>query len=294
MKKYIALLLFAALCQAAFPSPTNEARSAATFETRAYTKADLIKSIFNKALAREDVGALENAIYAYNAVLLNADKILSSGLTDKETAELIFPYYIAAAYRKGIVTNRFIEGSVTELYRQIKLYADADKWIQQVLTTASNYSLEKGLPLPGSALGLLYFAKAYNRAGWSFALLNGSLWKRYVIYPPADTVRMVEKCMDDLKKMASFYGPSYEPEGDLEWSTLSLCYSYSDKKDVKRMLEKQVRLNALKTIELFNSPQIQAALQKGRNIFTFEDLLKPETKEVAGAISRLLAEMEVK
>ncbi|MCX5749568.1 MAG: hypothetical protein NTZ10_04935 [Candidatus Saganbacteria bacterium] len=312
MKKTLIILLMIVCAGVSIAAPTEEIISVTSPEASVASKINLIKSVYYKALMRENMDTLENSLYAYNSVLAIADKMLNSSNVDNRTASLVFPFYIASAYRKGIITNRYVEGSVIELYRQIKLFSDADKWIQQVLTTASNYNSEKRLQISSQSLGVLYFARAYNRTGWAFAMLNGSLWKRYVIYPPSETVKMMERSMEDLKKMMVSYGVPFEKGkyfyssddissyidqlngNSVEFKTFSLCFSYSDKNSIAKMLARLIEENSEKTLEMFYSQEIRLSFQKGRAAYSFEDLLKPETKEFAGAISKLLAEMEVK
>jgi len=258
--------------------------------------------LFKKALAREKISAYDDALFAYNVILSESQKRLNSKTTPGEVIEVILPYAIAAAYRKGIVTHRSIEGSVVKLYKQLKLYEDSDKWINEILTQISNLKFERGLEVSDKQLGLLYYARAYNKLGWSYALFNGSLWKRYVIYTPPDVLSMVDKAIEDLGQVSSIYEASYTAEGNLldftltstaEVSTLSLCFNIQSSENLKPVMGRQ--LNAIfRTVALYRSPEITSAFETGKKIYTFEDLMKPEAKEVISAMAALLKEITPK
>ena len=275
-------------------------------------KLENLELLYKKALLRETYGANENSIYAYDAILSITDNLINSSASDKEMVEAVAPYYIGAAYRKGILTHKFVQGSVIKLYRQLKLYEDADKWIDQVLTSLSNLYIEKKATLPPSQFGMLYFSKAYNRAGWAFAMLNGSAWKRYLIYPPSDTMSMIDKCAADLLKMLASYGFPYDRNRSYdfrkgieayidslqadssEYKTLTLCYGFMDKDSLEKLMTKQAETNAAKTLNVYNSNQMQDAIAKGKTVYAFEEFIKPESKEFISVISKFLAQMETK
>ena len=273
-------------------------------------KLENLEILYKKALLRETYGASENSIYAYDAILSAADSLINSSSLDINMIEAVAPYYIGSAYRKGILTHKFVQGSVIKLHRQLKLYEDADKWIDQVLTSLSNFYVENKATIFPTQFGMLYYSKAYNRAGWAFAMLNGSSWKRYLIYPPSDTMVMIDKCALDLLKMLSSYGFPYErgrfhdyrkgidsyvdllPQESSEYKTLTLCYGYRDKKSVKKLLLKQIEVNIDKTLNVYNSGQMQDAIAKGKTVYAFEEFIKPESKEFIIVISKFLAQME--
>lgn len=275
-------------------------------------KLENLELLYKKALLRETYGASENSIYAYDAILAISDSLINSSSSDKNMVEAVAPYYIGAAYRKGILTHRFVQGSVIKLYRQLKLYEDADRWIDQVLTCLSNLYLEKKAAIPPSQFGMLYFSKAYNRAGWAFAMLNGSAWKRYLIYPPSDTMSMIDKCAADLLKMLSAYGFPYDrsrsydfkkgmisymeslQEDSSEYKTLTLCYGFLDKNSIEKLMSKQIETNSAKTLAVYNSNQMQDAIAKGKTVYAFEEFMKPESKEFISVISKFLAQMDAK
>ena len=303
--------LFAAML--VLPAVCLETKTATKeFSPEFSRKLENLELLYKKALLRETYGASENSIYAYDAILSSSDSLINSSSSGKEMIEALAPFYIGAAYRKGILTHRFVQGSVIKLYRQLKLYEDADRWIDQVLTSLSNLYLEKKATIPPSQFGMLYFSKAYNRAGWAFAMLNGSSWKRYLIYPPSDTMSMVDKCAADLLKMLSSYGFPYDRsrsynftkgmesyigflQGDSsEYRTLTLCYGFMDKNSIAKLMSKQIETNAAKTLEIYNSNDMQDAIAKGKTVYAFEEFMKPESKEFISVISKFLAQMEAK
>ena len=107
-----------------------------------------------------------------------------------------------------------------QLYRQLEMYQESDSWINEVLTSISNLTTEKGMSIPPAQYYPLYYARAYNRLGWAYALLNGSAWKRYIIYTPSDTVTMVDKSMDDLGNVLKAFNVDFSKDdisqGNLE------------------------------------------------------------------------------
>ena len=308
---FCAAVFFAAML--VLPAVCEEAKTQAKeFSPEFSRKLENLDVLYKKALLRETYGASENSIYAYDAILLVSNSLINSPASDKDMVEAVAPYYIGAAYRKGILTHRFVRGSVIKLYRQLKLYEDADKWIDQVLTSLSNLYVEKKATIPPSQFGMLYYSKAYNRAGWAFAMLNGSSWKRYLIYPPSDTMSMIDKCAADLLKMLASYGFPYDrdrsydfrkgmesyvdslQEDSSEYKTLSLAYGFMDKISIEKLMSKQAETNSEKTLDVYNSNQMQDAIAKGKTIYAFEEFIKPESKEFISVISKFLSQMEAK
>lgn len=267
--------------------------------------------LYTKALSRERIRSFADALYAYNVILARVQTLVSSKSVSNDTLNYAMPYAIAAAYRKGIVTHRSIEGSVVKLYTQLKLYEDSEKWINEVLTEISNLEFERGIKIPEGQYAMLYFARAYNKMGWAYALFNGNYWKRYLIYTPADTILMVDKAMEDLDKMFSIYKdslvaspatlPQVQPDMAFAFSedqmpgfeilTYSLCYNTEDVNRIKDFMGKQIIKNVKASVDLYNSRDVRGDLDSGRKIFTFEDLMDPKSREVATSMARILKEM---
>ena len=271
-----------------------------------------LADLYRKALVRERLGAYENALSALSAVNSKAVDILNAKDTSPELAAEVLPYAIASAYRKGILTHRAVEGSVMKLYRQLELYQDADSWINEVLTSISNLTTEKNMNISPVQYYPLYYAKSYNRLGWAYALLNGSAWKRYVIYTPSDTISMVDKSMGDLGLALKAFDIDYADIGGSrgaiedradkylskldtasdEYITYALCFNTYKMSSVNTIVKKQLS-NAIKdTLDTYYSATVIDAFNAGRKIFTYEEFMKPETKDVIAAMASLLDEMK--
>jgi tetratricopeptide (TPR) repeat protein len=271
-----------------------------------------LADLYKRALVRERLGAYDNALSTLSAVNAKAVEILNAKDTTPDLAAEVLPYAIASAFRKGILTHRSIEGSVVKLYRQLELYEDADTWINEVLTSISNLTTEKGLNISPAQYYPLYYAKAYNRLGWAYALLNGSEWKRYVIYTPADTISMVDKSMDDLNVALKAFDVNYADIGGNrvamedraeqhlskldtssgEYITYALCFNTYKMDSVKTIVKKQLATTIKNTLDRYYSATVISAFSNGRKIFTYEEFMKPETKDVIAAMAGLLDDMK--
>ena len=271
-----------------------------------------LADLYKKGLVREKLGAYENALSAYGAVCSRAVEILNSRDTSQTQAKEVLPFAIASAYRKGILTHRAVEGSVIKLYKQLEMYQDADAWINEVLTSVSNLTTEKSMGIPPAQYYPLYYARAYNRLGWAYALLNGSAWKRYIIYTPADTITMIDKSMGDLNLALNAFDVDYTKDGGSSWdieskadkilsgidssstqyNTYALCFNAYRLSDIRLIAKKQLSNTIKKTLDRYYSATVISAFNYGRKIFTYEEFMKPETKDVIAAMASLLDEMK--
>jgi tetratricopeptide (TPR) repeat protein len=269
-----------------------------------------LADLYKRGLVREKLGAYENALSAFDSVSSKAIEILNSKDTSKELANEVLPYAIASAYRKGILTHRAVEGSVMKLYKQLEMYQDSDAWINEVLTSLSNLTTEKNMDISPSQYYPLYYARAYNRLGWAYALLNGSAWKRYIIYTPADTITMVDKSMGDLASALSAFDINYskDGQGDMEgkvekalsgmtdgsdnYTTYALCFNSFRLPEIRGTVKKQISKTIRETLDTYNSATVISAFNYGRKIFTYEEFMKPETKDVIAGMASLLDEMK--
>ncbi len=272
----------------------------------------IMAELYKKGIVREKLGAYENALSAFGAVTAKAVEILNSKDASPSAALEALPYAIASAYRRAILTHRAIEGSVMKLYTQLEMYQDADSWINEVLTSISNLTTEKGMSISPAQYYPLYYAKAYNRLGWAYALLNGSAWKRYIIYTPADTVNMVDKSMADLGTALKAFDIDYSKDGGSEWAieskadkmlssmnasspeyvTFALCFNTYRIDALKGSVKKQLSKKVKGALDMYYSSSSVAAFNYGRKIFTYEEFMKPETKDVIAAMAGLLDEMK--
>jgi tetratricopeptide (TPR) repeat protein len=271
-----------------------------------------LADMYKKGLVREKLGAYENALSAYDGVISKATDILNSRDTSTDLAMDVLPYAIASAYRKGILTHRAVEGSVMKLYLQLEMYQDADSWINEVLTSISNLTTEKGMDISPAEYYPLYYARAYNRVGWAYALLNGSAWKRYIIYTPADTITMIDKSMGDLGSAFSAFNVDYSKDGNNQgaienkvddtlkdlntrskiYTTYALCFNASGLQEIKGIVKKQVGTSFRLTLDKYYSEPVMTAFAMGRKIFTYEEFMKAETKDVIGAMATILDQMK--
>lgn len=301
-----------------FDLPQSDSRSLGASVTDYIVSSDASSSVrymadlYKKALVREKLGANENALSALDAVNSKAVEILNSKDTSRSLALEILPYAIASAYRKGILTHRAVEGSVLKLYKQLEMYQDADAWINEALTSISNLTTEKNMSIPPYQYYPLYYARAYNRLGWAYALLNGSAWKRYVIYTPADTITMIDKSMADLNTALNTFDVDYSRDGGSsrniedktekvmanmnyevpEYITYALCFNTYKLSDVKGIAKKQLSKMIKSTLDEYYSASVVSAFNYGRKIFTYEEFMKPETKDVIASMAKLLDEMK--
>ena len=297
-----------------FELPHSDSRSLGSSVTDYLVSSDASSTIryladtYKKALVREKLGAYENALASLDTVNSKAVELLNSKDTSRSSAQEILPYAIASAYRKGILTHRAIEGSVLKLYKQLEMYQDADSWINEVLTSISNLTTEKGMAIPPSQYYPLYYARAYNRLGWAYALLNGSAWKRYVIYTPADTITMVDKSMGDLGTALNAFDIDFSRDGNIEdkadkglsnmtydspeYVTYALCFNTYKLSAVKGIVKKQLGKSVKSTLDNYYSATVISAFNYGKKIFTYEDFMKPETKDVIAAMAILLEDMK--
>jgi len=319
----ILLLLISGLCYceesgSTLELPTSDSRALGASVTdyivssESNTSVKYLAELYKKALVREKLGAYENALSAYEAVTSKAIDILNEKNTSAAHANEVLPYAIASAYRKGILTHRTIEGSVMKLYRQLEMYQDSESWINEVLTSISNLTTEKGMAIPPAEYYPLYYARAYNRVGWAYALLNGSAWKRYIIYTPADTVTMIDKSMADLNLALNAFGADYTKDGgssaaisdktdkvlsnigykSSQYDTYALSFNTYKLSDIKAIVKKQLSSTIKDTLDRYYSATVISAFNYGRKIFTYEEFMKPETKDVIAAMASLLDEMK--
>lgn len=275
-----------------------------------YTQTKELVLLYKKGLVREDLGSNPSAVLAYRAALARSQSILNKDSTGVDICYKVLPFSIGSAYRLGIVTHRSIEGSVIKLYQQLQMYEDAEKWINEVLTTISTLMLERDMDIPRTQFGMIYYARAYNKIGWAYALFNGNLWKKYLVYTPANIMGMIDRQIADLKQMMLFYDIVYAPNANLtkeidegvdryfsnlksdsnEFFTLSLCNGTSEREALKSMIKSQLK-NVQKVIDLYYSNNIRNSLDKGRTIFTFEELLQPVSTELIKTMASLLNAM---
>ncbi|MFC1559973.1 hypothetical protein ACFLZ2_00280 [Candidatus Margulisiibacteriota bacterium] len=271
-----------------------------------------LANFYKKGVMREKLGAHENALIAYSSCNSKAIELLSYGNLSKDSVRRILPYAIASAYRKAILTHRTIEGSVMKLYKQLEMYKDANTTIDEVLTIISNLSTERGINVPPPQYYTLYYARAYNRFGWAYALLNGSAWKRYIIYTPADTITMVDKSINDIKLGLEAFDIDADSrlsellaannvsrvlndrlkERSPEHLTLALCFNNYNTGSIKYIVEMQLLKKMRRAVDFYKQRNTVKILQRGKKIFTYEDFMRPGTKELITTMNQFLEIMK--
>jgi hypothetical protein len=172
-----------------------EALSWQAIDQKIYT----ISTTYQKGKARELMGAYPQAVDAYAYALQESNTLLRNpGLKREQIIELL-PYTIAIAYRLSIANEKMVNGSMVYLYEQIDLYKKTDTLISDVITSVSNMRIDYKLDVPVIYYAHLYYARALNNMGMSYALSNGIFWKKYLVYMPSDIVMIMENVRKDLQ-----------------------------------------------------------------------------------------------
>jgi len=314
MNKFLPVLVFVAVLFygfSAFAEPSFEA----TYNILGISIAqrDMPKrgpeliALMRKGLDRESINAFAPAMQAYDQCLTIAQSSINSGNFNKQTIDYILPYSIGTTYRKSIITNKSIDGSVVSLYKQLQMYEDVDKWINEVLTSTSNFKLEHDTGIQDTQIAPLFFARAYNRMAWAYSLMSGNTWKRYIVYPPSSIAAMVVKSINDLKQDLAYYGISPNDSADDVSKKVDIYFSKaipfgedltlrivlkSKSNDSSKEKIKSLFNNIKKVIALYYSPNISDSIYRGKDIRVFEDILKPEAKEMLNSIGELVSQME--
>lgn len=162
-------------------------------------KVYLVSNSYQKGKARELMGAYKQAVEAYTFALEQSQALVQSPAATKEQVTAVFPYMIASAYRLSLATEKMIDGRMIYLYEQIESYKTADELISQTLTNISTMRIDHQVVIPVAAYAHLYYARALTSMGMAYTLAEGTLWKKYLVYMPADMVKIVDNAEADLK-----------------------------------------------------------------------------------------------
>ena len=73
-----------------------------------------------------------------------------------------------------------------------------------------------------------------------------------------------------------------------DYTTFALCFNTYKLSDVKSIEKKQVSSVIVSAFQTYNSSSVKSAFDYGRKIFTYEEFMMPETKDVIAAMSKLL------
>lgn len=130
------------------------------------------------------------------------------------------PIIISSGFRLGVSTSKAAYYEMHPLSHQIELFKATDKMLQNLIIFFSEFHEEYPELLPKTQFNSLYFARAYNRIGFANKLLQGTPWKQYIVYPPADIINLIKVSKEDLRYYLFIEGVPYERQ-DATQSALS-------------------------------------------------------------------------
>ena len=88
-----------------------------------------------------------------------------------------------------------------QLIHQVTIFKATDQLINDVQELLVQVTIDRDDQQLNRLQATLLFSRAANRLAWSHKLLNGIVWKRYMVYPPVDIVRMADLAIEDLKQV---------------------------------------------------------------------------------------------
>ena len=133
----------------------------------------------------------------------------SSRLTTSNIVEQA-PLIISAGFRLGIATSKATYYEMHPLSHQIELFKATDTMLQNIIIFFLDFHELYPDLLPKTPFNSLYFARAYNRIGFANKLLQGTPWKHYIFYPPADIINLINVSQEDLSYYLFIEGVPYE------------------------------------------------------------------------------------
>lgn len=244
----------------------------------------------------------------------------SSRLTTQNIVEQA-PLIISAGFRLGISTSKTAYYEMHPLSHQIELFKATDTMLQNLIIFFSEFHEEYPDLLPKTQFNSLYFARAYNRIGFANKLLQGTPWKQYIVYPPADIINLVKVSKDDLRYYLFIEGVPYErldetksalsffQDTDLEMDAAFLApmqarfkglekkssefdtYRFSNLQDDPELLAKiKAKRNynqAYDVIRLLESRSAQKQLDLGRKRYTFSSILSEDNNDFFMLINKV-------
>jgi hypothetical protein len=244
----------------------------------------------------------------------------SSRLTTTNIVEQA-PLIISAGFRLGIATSKTTYYEMHPLSHQIELFKSTDKMLQNLIIFFSEFHEEYPELLPKTQFNSLYFARAYNRIGFANKLLQGTPWKQYIVYPPADIINLIKVSKDDLRYYLFIEGVPFERQDakrsalsffddtDLEMDEAFLdpmsdrfkvleknssefdTYRFSNLEDDPNLLTKiKAKRNynqAYDVIRLLEDKQSKKLLELGRKRYTYDSILAEENNEFFMLINRV-------
>lgn len=255
---------------------------------------------YRASFQTEKLGLYDKARQGYYQVCVEA-------LNKKEAQNTInlterIPVLISAAFRLGIVTSRACFYEVHPLGYQLDMFKDADDIIQQTILLVSRLNDENPNLLPKQTYSTLYFARAYNRVGWSSKLVFAIPWKQYVVHPPTDCVLILKAASDDLVAMkeldnvtdvdmavTSFWSVRLKKldKASLEYRTYQMSNIEYDADILAGIFSKRYQQIIFPTITYIQSQAVIDAFDEARKNTTYQDILSKKNSPLFDVFSEV-------
>lgn len=243
------------------------------------------EQMYRDAFKAETLGLYEKARQGYYQACvetLNKKEALNTvNLTER------MPVLISAAFRLGIVTSKTCFYEVHSLGYQLDMFKDADEMVQQAILLSSNLHDDFPALIPKQTYAPLFFARAYNRIGWSSKLVFAIPWKQYVVHPPTDCIMILQSASDDLQAMCAIDGVDQEKatmefwlprlkkldKASLEFRTYQLMRIENDPEILASNFSKRYQQFVFPTLTYIQSPIVKDAFEEARKNTTYQDIL---------------------
>lgn len=243
------------------------------------------EQMYRDAFKAENLGLYDKARLGYYQACvetLNKKEIQNTvNLTER------MPVLISAAFRLGIVTSKTCFYEVHPLGYQLDMFNDADEMVQQAILLSSNLHDDYPALIPKQTYAPLFFARAYNRIGWSSKLVFAIPWKQYVVHPPTDCILILQSASDDLQAMCTIDGVNQETatsefwvprlkkldKASLEFRAYQLMRIENDPEILASNFAKRYQQFVFPTITYIQSQVVKDAFDEARKNTTYQDIL---------------------
>ena len=212
------------------------------------------------------------------------------------------PILVSAAFRLGVVTSKTNYFDVHPLAYQLEIFKATDDMLEEViLYMVQQHELHPNL-IPKQEYALLFFARAYNRIGWSSKLVYAITWKQYIVHPPSDCVMMLYSAADDLtylkdsegatdleKVNATLWSTRLKKleKSSLEYRTYQLTNLEDDPDELASIFYKRYTQNVFPTLTYIRSQSVTTALDESLKNSAYQDILSKKNSplfEVFGEV----------